>query len=105
MTRRASMRPGPHGPGNDENFVIYDDETGEASMRPGPHGPGNRLLGCLMAQQEAEASMRPGPHGPGNSRRYGQQLPNRECFNEAGAARPRKFACLYVVILTSILLQ
>ena len=36
-----------------------------ASMRPGPHGPGN---GGGLARPPAmeKASMRPGPHGPGN---------------------------------------
>ncbi len=87
LLKRASMRPGPIGPGilrmGPETFQAF-----RASMRPGPIGPGIALarLPCLGV---AAASMRPGPIGPGINRRQRQRQRRTARFNEAGANWPR----------------
>ena len=112
MTQKASMRPGPRGPGN-RRARITRIRSYKASMRPGPRGPGN-LPPPPAHRPHTSASMRPGPRGPGNPscRRFPSQARNASmrpgprgpgnvdgtcvydrssrCFNEAGAARPRK---------------
>ena len=62
-----------------------------ASMRPGQLRPGNRLDSAPKVQLPvAAASMRPGQLRPGNS----ELRSAADCFNEAGAASPRKWALM-----------
>ena len=88
----ASMRPGPHGPGNLRRD-LNARRAHSASMRPGPHGPGNYYQRAAQTPSDAPASMRPGPHGPGNTPKARRiYVKTSTGFNEAGAARPRKFS-------------
>ncbi len=61
-----------------------------ASMRPGQLRPGNLSYPSNQCRIRT-ASMRPGQLRPGNSPGAAARRPGPPCFNEAGAASPRKF--------------